>query len=139
MVIRKLMLVFFVLVFIALAVGFYLYNKPHRNISRTKPDYIITAKMLSGSYHEDEVLADGKYLGRVLEVQGKVLSYEVSSVNSGVVVLEGSESSSIRCDLSENEMHDGSIFQTGTLVTIRGTCIGLLLDVNMRDCVIIKE
>lgn len=139
MAVRNIMIVFLILVFIALAIGFYLYNKPHRNISQINPDFRITSKMLSDSYNEDEVLADGIYLGKVIELQGKVLSYEVSSSNTGVVVIEGNEFSSVRCDLSENEIHTENPFKTGAQVTIRGTCIGLLLDVNMRDCVIISE
>jgi hypothetical protein len=139
MVIKKLMLALFAFVCIVLAVGFYLYNKPHRNISRVEPDFRITSKMLSDSYSKDEVLADGNYLGKVLELQGEVLSYEVSPSNLGVVVLVGNEFSAVRCDLSENEIHSGNRFTTGSQVTVRGICIGFLLDVNMRDCVIINE
>lgn len=139
MTIRNIMIVFLVLVFIALAIGFYLYNKPHPNISRITPDFRITSKMLSDAYNEDEALADGIYLGRVIELQGKVLSYEVSSSSTGVVVMEGNEFTSVRCDLSDNEIHIANLFKTGAQVTIRGTCIGLLLDVNMRDCVIVNK
>jgi hypothetical protein len=121
---------------IALFTLIFVYNKPHRNIESHPPDYKIEAKQLAIFYNENEQKADSLYLGKLLQVEGVIASLE-ELPDSKVVVLKGSGSSDIRCNLAESQ--DFSILKNeiGAKVNIKGVCIGVLLDVNLNNCFII--
>ncbi len=52
-------------------IGYYMYNKPHRNIEKAKPDLIVTADELAKIY-ENEEEGNERALNRVILLEGNI-------------------------------------------------------------------
>lgn len=134
----KKIILFLVGAFIILLSGvLYLYNKPHRNIRKEKTYHLIEAAQLTSFYTSDEAKADSMYLGKILEIQG-VAKLAQDFQETGIIILKGNGASDVRCKLKESEIQQ-AIKHAGTQLTLKGICIGMLVDVNMNDCIIINK
>ncbi|HEX4852044.1 MAG TPA: hypothetical protein VFV08_14615 [Puia sp.] len=117
--------------------GLYFYNKPHTSTANERADVLIEAADLFSQYQQDENAANKKFLDKIILVKGKVADVE----HGGKVIsvqLEGNISGGgINCSLSPNE-NETKLPAKGSTVSIKGKCSGLLIDVNLVDCVIVK-
>ncbi len=120
---------------IGVAWGFYLYTKPHANAGGKPTDATLTADSLYAAYKKDEVSADKAYHNKVLEVQGVVLSIEMSN-HRPVVMLGTGDMGGINCQMALDSATVFSTLHKASPVTIKGKCSGYLMDVNLVDCVI---
>ncbi|MBZ5856774.1 OB-fold putative lipoprotein [Flavihumibacter profundi] len=131
---KKRMILAFVLVVI-LGVGieysFYLYNKPRITALVSSTELRIDAAVLFRDYKQDELLANHKYLNKIIEVKGIVQEIDSSSGNMSVLLLTGSEGA-INCSMAV--MPKADIHKKEILV--KGKCAGFMMDVMMVDCVI---
>ena len=67
----------FFVTFIAMAAilaALYFYNLKATDMSKAKPDFIVTASALQKAFEDDETKASLSYLNKVLEVTGKIAS-----------------------------------------------------------------
>jgi hypothetical protein len=135
---KKIILLFAGALILVLAGGLYLYNKPHRNIRKEKAHHWIEASKLSSLYQSNEQRADSTYLGKVIEVHGEAI-YSKGFATTGIIILKGDGTSDVRCKLLESETKNAMRYQPGAQLTLKGVCIGLLLDVNMSECTIINQ
>lgn len=94
----KILLVLIVLGIIGGVAGYhFIYNKPHPNIEKQKPDYKLTAQNLFDAYRNDESGASEKYNGKVIEITGYVTAVErandliiaVFGLDEGIFGVEG--------------------------------------------------
>jgi hypothetical protein len=128
----------FVLLIVA-ARGYYLYNKPHASAGVSKAAFSIGADSLFAQYQADEHGADQKYLGKVIEVKGKLDqiqhngAIEIWILSAATGALSGG--GGINCQLFSTDQAPTPRPQPGELVTIKGRCTGFLMDVNLADCV----
>ena len=68
---------------VAAGIGYYMYNKPVESLEKKKADVSVTASQIIADYEADEKAANDKYLGKVVEVSGKVSTMkEVKSKSS---------------------------------------------------------
>lgn len=129
----------FVVLFIAIGgilAALYLYNKKHTDTSKAKPDYVITATALQKEFEENETTASTKYINKLVEVTGTVVSVKPAENNSVSIALStGSDLSSVICTFIS--LANPSI-KAGDSVTIRGECSGFLMDVLLNNCALIK-
>jgi hypothetical protein len=131
----------FLVVFAALAAilaALYLYNLKSTDMSRAKPDFIITASGLQKAFENDETKASVTYIGKILEVTGKIIS--VKPAQNGVVSVSletENELSSVICTFPA--INDPSVFRSGDEITLRGECSGFLMDVLMNNCALILQ
>ena len=70
---KKVGIAILVLVIIGGAIGFYLYNKPHRDYQEEEPSYTLNANELAISYAEDQTQANALYLDQVVVVEGVII------------------------------------------------------------------
>jgi hypothetical protein len=127
------------LVLILAAWGIYLYTKPHRSAGGETATYSITADSLFTQYQKDEQGADRKYLGKVLEVKGRLADIQhnghseiwILSVQPGVSPGGGG----VNCQLFGGEAIPAVHPKPGDEITLKGRCTGFLMDVNLADCV----
>lgn len=135
---RKFIILLFILGLTAASFGFYFYNKPRSGVSGLKPVEITDAKALFENYSADENASNTKYLGKVVEVYGIVKSVEKDKRGTMNVLLSvGDELSSVNCQFEKSdEMPE---VEKGNSVLIKGICSGLLMDVVMVDCEMIKK
>ncbi|MEP6596582.1 MAG: hypothetical protein ABJA71_11585, partial [Ginsengibacter sp.] len=121
---------------ICAAIGWYMYNKPHKGVAGIEADIKIQAADLYNDYQRDETLANKKYLNKVIEVTGNVS--EVQNVNGSQIILLSStgDMGGVSCQLANDESNRKIIVKKSTTVTIKGKCSGYLMDVNLVDCVL---
>lgn len=125
------------LLFCLAAWGVYKYFKPHQNSASENPVATISASALYNEFHDTEELANKKWVGKVIEVTGRIVSVQETgnyiSINLDAAKEGGVNGSFLKKDLRlENKINPGDS------VTIKGKCTGFLMDVNLVDCVKIK-
>jgi hypothetical protein len=117
--------------------GFYLFNKKHQDLLKTRPDFIVSSIDLQKEFETDESAATARYVNKIIEVSGIV-----GAVKSGeedilsVSLSTGSDFSAVICTFHSKT--DPSTFIKGSQVAIRGECSGFLMDVLLNNCVIVK-
>ena len=86
---KKILIIALVLLVLGAAAAFlvykYVYNKPHPNYETKKADLIIDAKRLWTDYSMNKDIADKKYTGKVLQIEGIIMRLE--EVDSMVIVV----------------------------------------------------
>ena len=118
----------------ALSIGIYQYNKPVASLSDKPSDYSLTAGSLCAAYEADETGSDAKYLGRVLEVTGKVRSLAKEPDGRLTVHLETGNLSQVSCEMEPGQEEPAKL-AVNNQVTLKGLCSGRLLDVVLVNCV----
>jgi hypothetical protein len=129
----------FIVSFIAISAilaALYMFNLKHTDMSKAKPDFIITSTALQKEFEDNETAASAKYINKILEITGTISSVaKADSNNLNISLNTGSEISSVICTLSV--FGDISALKEGDEITIRGECSGFLMDVLLNNCAII--
>lgn len=135
-------LLFLVLLAVLAGLGgyWYAFKRPHQNMLKAKPEYAVEAGVLFHEYTDDEVTANKKYLGKVIEITGKVIRVEATE-NRHSVILEDDLSGVISYLDSSFVAANREMIRTidpGHYITLRGQCDGMLNDVVISRAVIIQ-
>lgn len=121
--------IIYLLIFItlaAIATGVYLWNKPHRNIEKSKEDYSISAIDFYNEYSTDENNSNTKYLNKIIIVSGEISELEIDNTEEPTVTLKTSdESMTISCGFDKKWINDLKLLKIGAVVKIKGKCDGL--------------
>ena len=79
---KKIIIIALVLLILGGAAAFivykYVYNKPHPNYENVKADVSIVAKRLWLDYSMNKDIADPKYTGKVIEIEGTIMRVETA-------------------------------------------------------------
>jgi len=142
---KRLWRLFGIGVFLAfIAVGFvywYGFLRKEKPIGRMKPDYELTADSLFSVFNADEKAATDKFGGKILLLKSTVISIErdeksnvtvtlvdpMMGVTCTIDSLQAAKQKSLIDALSERQP-----------VIIKGRCDGMLMDVKMSKCMIVK-
>lgn len=133
---KKIIIPLIALAMIAAAVGFYMYNKPVESLENKKPDVTINAEQLLADYEENEQLANDKYLGKVVQVNGKVAEISTGEGKSKIHLETSNPISVVITELDEGNTAEG--LKIGDQATIKGMCSGYLSDVILVRSSVIK-
>jgi hypothetical protein len=125
------------LLLFAFAWAYHLYVKPHQSAAGESADFTIDADSLYQQYQTNEHLADQKYLGKVIEVSGKLSEIQRSGSTEIVILSPQAGGGGINCQLFAGTKPDPEP-KSGDPVTVKGRCTGFLMDVNLADCVLRK-
>lgn len=124
---KKTLIVIVVIVVVGGLLGyFYVFHKPHRNISSEKADFTESAADLVEAYKSNAESANAKYLDHVLAVKGTI-----SEVDSSHVKLE----EGVYCNLAKGAKSED--FIPGSSVQLKGRVVGydeLFNEVRMDFC-----
>ncbi len=114
------------------ALGYYLWNKPHRNVEAAKADFSVQAPDLFTQYASDETVANAKYLDKIITVCGEVSDVTSEAGLVKVQLIGGNEMGGVSC-----ELEPGATFSPakGSQVCLKGICTGYLMDVVLNRCV----
>ncbi len=119
-------------------IWFFVYNKPHRNIEESTPDFVITATECYQHYVQGQNTDLINYTGKVLQINGiptiiesnDSLKIVVFVYNKGMFGDEG-----IRCTLLPSYAKMASNISLSETVTIKGYCSGYNeADVIIEQC-----
>jgi len=131
---KKVLLAGIIIALIAGYIGYSQYNKTKDATEDLKVDVTLSAADLVSNYAMDEAQADKDYLGKVLQVEGEILEIETGEFT--VVTLKGDDIANVRAQLTPETNIDE--YKDLKKITIKGKCSGVLLDVTLNDCIILK-
>jgi hypothetical protein len=105
----------------------YVYNKPHPDYVKAKAEVVVNAKQLWSDYVQDKDKADGKYTGKILQVEGSISGQEdtdsllivVYAYSQGMFGDEG-----IRVTMLPEFSRSAKALNPAVPVKIKGLCTG---------------
>ncbi len=108
------------------AVGFYLFNMPHRDIQSSKTDFELTVASLVDEFLHDSNSANDKYLkededSKILEVSGNVAKISKDYNENVVVILrEPGREVGVSCTFLSHSEHTTSQIEVGQHIKVKG-------------------
>jgi len=136
-VMRKIILFLLLLGIIGATVGYYMYNKPVASLENKKPEVEASAAALISAYETDENAANEMYLGKLVQVSGKIAAITLEEGIHKIQLETPNPMSLIICEL-ETGMEAGDL-KAGDDVMIKGLCSGYLSDVILVQSSLVKE
>lgn len=103
---------------------------------KTAAPVAVKASELTKAYDENELAADGKYKGKVLEVSGKITNIAETLGNLTVSLAGHNIAKTVMCGFDESEKPSIAKLKNGQSVTLTGTGDGSTggLYVGLNDC-----
>ncbi|HKJ41205.1 MAG TPA: hypothetical protein VKA27_03885 [Sunxiuqinia sp.] len=137
----KIALILFVIGLVAAGgVYWYAFMRPHKDMLKTRPEFVMDASDLFNDFSNDENSANKKYLGKVVQITGKVI--DVKNENNETAVTLEDELFGVSTYLDSAFVAQNpklvSKLDSGQMVTLRGQCDGMLDDVVISRAVIIQ-
>lgn len=127
-----------VLCLLAMAWGFYQYNKPRSGVEAAHTDTSITADSLYSHFAGNEQQANQLFSNKVVEVTGVVALVQPGQGSASVILSAHNDmGGGINCSLAAGQQADNLL--VGQPVKIKGRCTGYLMDVNLVDAVFVKR
>ncbi|MDZ4708759.1 MAG: hypothetical protein SH818_10210 [Saprospiraceae bacterium] len=119
-------------------IGYKMWNKPHMDISAAESFISLSAVDLVQAFKEDETSANTRFLNKVITVSGKIAAVNKEH-NQTILHLETEDPMAlVICNLDPFSTHEKTDFVSGETVQVKGVCSGMLTDVVIDRCVIIK-
>ncbi len=119
--------------------AYYLYNKPVADTENIDASFTITADELFQQFELNETEANSKYLGKIIEVNGKVREFSIGdSGELNLVLASHSDMFGVNCGLSKDQDAKYKNYKVGDPIKIKGECSGISMDVVLTRCVIVN-
>ena len=101
----------------------------------------VYAWTLVDDYKNNEVAADEKYKGKTLKVNGFIGDIKKDITDTMYVILQSGgecELRNVQCFFADSEKEKLTQLSKGQVITVEGRCDGLMMNVLLRDCAIVK-
>ncbi len=135
---KKLLLLALIIAVAGGGFGYYMWNKAPEGVARKRPEFTVTPAALLADFENNEEVANAKYLGKVVQVKGKILEIIPGEDMVMQVILDtGDLMSRVSCTMEEE--HSKFLarnLKKDDMVSIKGFCTGKLDDIIMERCVI---
>ncbi len=135
---------FFILLVAAILGGtaafFYVWNKPKKSIAKIVADYSIATDSLAGEFLRDTALADNKYTGKVVVLNGVIDEIEIGMAGH-VNFIFVQDSFEIQCTLDSLASAQANTYKVNDSVRLKGKYVGYLIDdifglqVKLNNCI----
>lgn len=103
------------------AAGYFLWNKPHKDVADAA-GIKIKAAALYQAFIEDSAAANTKFIDKIVEVSGTVKSIGVNQQQQAVVTLQaGTGDAAVNCTLEQKD----AVLKEGTAIILKGICTGM--------------
>ena len=107
------------------------------------PVATLKAADLLNEYKSNELAADGKYKGKLIQVTGKFASVQKDPLGRYYVSLEGGDATdfNVACYLAESAKDEAAKLQANQDLTVRGVCDGRFGGqvLTLKQCEIVKQ
>lgn len=146
---KSLIILLFAGTITGIAVAYYMYNKPHKNIDKAAPDFSIQATELYMSFKEDDSLASVNYTSKILEVTGTIdkINNKNDSTATILLAIQNEPFGNIKCAMDAKYLNRLSAYAPGNEVKLKGIFSGTnkmeemgmsMLDIELTRCVIVE-
>jgi hypothetical protein len=137
--IRNLLIIAVILGTAGFLTGLYMFNKKDPDLLKVKPDYVIEVSSLVDEFSRDENAATAKYVDKVLEVTGPILAIEPTGDSTMNVTLSAeNQMAGVSCSFKNATDPSLQNIKESEIITIRGVCSGMLMDIQLNNCAIVK-
>ena len=135
---KKILIIAIIIATLGASYVYYQFNKPHQDIASATPVSKLNAEELFAEFDNNENNANQLYLGKIVQVSGIVYSAEVGAKGYINVLLMGEDDMfGVACNFNTGQLNNSEI-KKGDQVTIKGECAGMLSDVVLIRCVLVK-
>ena len=129
---KNLLIAILTFAFLVAIIGFYLSCKQKDSLAGAKVAYKLTADELYNAFIDNENQANELYIDKIIEVKGRVIKVtKKENKNQLVLKAKNAMAGGINCSF-DNIDHS---FKQGEIVSIKGKCQGILLDVILNNCI----
>jgi len=120
-------------------VAYKMWNKPFDDVTDME-GMKVNADVLYKAFETNEQTANTTYVGKVVEVSGTVGDIETSDTIARVMItFPDAMMGAVRVTLDSRHLADAKAVKTGDQATFKGFCNGFLMDVELKDGVLIKK
>ena len=107
-----------------------------------EPTYTVTAFEMAGEYKANEVAAEAKYKGKLVEISGTVDTIGNDALDTPFIAFATENQyeiiNRIQCMFSRNDITTLSGVSKGERITLRGEVSGALGNIIVRNCEIVN-
>jgi hypothetical protein len=119
-------------------VAYKMWNKPFDDVTEME-GMKVNADALYKAFEANEQSANTTYVGKVVEVTGTVGDIETSdSIARVMLTFPDAMMGAVRVTLDTRHLDDAKAVKTGDQATFKGFCNGFLMDVEVKDGVLMK-
>lgn len=115
-----------------LIVVYQVFYKPHRDISKAKPDVITTVADMIEAFEKNDTNAHALYNNKVIQFTGEVSSV-LQSDSLISLQFDPGASLTVTCEMHPNQEKKAKATALGTKVTIKALYVGYLYDPIMAE------
>jgi hypothetical protein len=121
--------------------GLLQFNKKHSNLNKVKPEFVLGSADLYSEFDKDETAATAKFINKVIEVSGNVAELEFGSSDStlSITLRPDDKFSGVICTFPSIKNQASVNVKKGDQISVRGECSGMMMDVLLNNCVIVKR
>ncbi|MDQ3016048.1 MAG: OB-fold putative lipoprotein [Bacteroidota bacterium] len=134
---KKLIIPILVLFVFGAGIGYYMYNKPVASLESKKADVIVSADQILADYESDEKSANDKYLGKVVQVNGKVATVTSEEGKHKIQLETSNPIALVICEVEDGK--DPGQLKAGDMASIKGMCTGYLSDVILVQSTVVHN
>ena len=140
---KKTLKIVLVVVLIGACIGgfiaYKMWNKPFDDVTDME-GIAVNADVLYKAFETNEQTANTTYVGKVVEVSGTVGDIETSDTIARVMLtFPDAMMGAVRVTLDSRHLADAKAVKTGDQATFKGFCNGFLMDVEVKDGVLMKK
>lgn len=127
---KKILIIFFLFDMVVFAgFGYYFYNKPHKDISGTQPEIIVSDEEIFKAFESNEAEAIKKFVtgDPVVQVAGNIEEIIKNTDSSITVILKNKTkyNGDISCAMNKSETAKLQNTKQGSFIKIKGQCSGM--------------
>lgn len=128
--------------------GYKEFNRKNEDLAGVAPTYTVKANDLISEFASNDSLSITKYLGKVIEVEGRIKKAERDDEGFITILLgDTSEMTTVQCAMDSLHFDKASTLELYSSITLKGFFTGyekddtglLGADIKLNRCVIIKR
>jgi len=122
----KALLVLLAIIAIALLIFF---NLPKSNIKKKDAAFTMNTQMIYNAFNKNEAAANKKYLGKVLEIEGKIIDKSLDKRDASVLRLSQGNKSEVMVSLTTDQSSKLQNYKVGDPIKVKAKCNGFIQEV----------
>lgn len=131
----KALLILLVIIAIAFLIFF---NLPKSNIKKKDAAFTMNTQMIYNAFNNNEAVANKKYLGKVLEIEGKIIDKSIDRRKAGVIRLSKSNKSEVMVSLTTDQTSKLNNYNVGDMIKVKAKCNGFIQEVVFDKGIILE-
>jgi hypothetical protein len=131
-------IIFFIIAIVMVmvaSIAYYQFTKTHADTADLEAVAQLSSSQLFEEFSKNEKLASERYVGKIIEVNGRIFSIvEGENDDLEILLVAEGEMFGVVCSLEKND--ESLALNEGQEITIKGECSGILSDVILIRCII---